>query len=250
MIEEKKISGLNGNQLKMIAIIAMTIDHLAWVLFPGFDTRWYVLLMHIIGRLTAPVMWFFIAEGYHYTHDVKKYMMRLFLFVFISHFAYDFAFGIPMIPFTTGFINQTSVMWSLALAVVLIIIRENENISKGLKRLSVIGIGLLAFPSDWSIIAAMVPGSLLRHRGDLKKQAVDIVMWTAIYAIVYFFCLDKTYGIIQMFTFLAVPFLKMYNGQKGNWKGMKWFFYLYYPAHLLIIGILRICLHGNIALIQ
>ena len=54
---------LNSNQLKLIAIIAMTIDHLTWAFFPGYQKVWWVFSLHIIGRLTAPVMWFFIAEG-------------------------------------------------------------------------------------------------------------------------------------------------------------------------------------------
>ncbi len=91
--------GLNANQLKLIAIAAMTLDHLIWTLYPGYSTEWFVILFHITGRLTAPIMWFFIAEGYHYTHDIKKYAARLFLLTVISHFAYNFCFGIPFIPF-------------------------------------------------------------------------------------------------------------------------------------------------------
>lgn len=67
-----QIKGLNANQLKLIAIIAMTIDHLVWTLVPGYSTEWWVILCHIIGRLTAPIMWYFIAEGYHYTRNVKN----------------------------------------------------------------------------------------------------------------------------------------------------------------------------------
>ena len=63
-------------------------------------------------------MWFFIAEGYHYTKNVRKYMFRLGLFAVISHFAYCFAFGISIIPFKTGIFNQTSVMYPLFIAVV------------------------------------------------------------------------------------------------------------------------------------
>ena len=91
--------GLNGNQLKVIAIIAMTIDHLTWTFAPGYSREWWAILFHIIGRLTAPIMWFFIAEGYHYTRNLKKYAGRLFLLAFISHFAYNFCFGISFIPF-------------------------------------------------------------------------------------------------------------------------------------------------------
>lgn len=91
--------GLNSNQLKLIAIIAMTVDHLTWVIWPGYQTGWPQLALHCVGRITAPIMWFFIAEGYHYTHSFKKYALRLLLFAVVSHFAYTFAFGIPFIPF-------------------------------------------------------------------------------------------------------------------------------------------------------
>ena len=73
--------GLNSNQLKLIAIIAMTVDHLTWVIWPGYQTGWPQLALHCVGRITAPIMWFFIAEGYHYTHSFKKYALRLLLFV-------------------------------------------------------------------------------------------------------------------------------------------------------------------------
>ena len=65
--------GFNANQLKMIAIAAMTLDHVISVVFPNYPKDWWILVCHMIGRLTAPIMWFFIAEGYHYTHNVKKY---------------------------------------------------------------------------------------------------------------------------------------------------------------------------------
>lgn len=65
-------SGLDSNALKLIAIAAMTADHIAWLLFPGYPTDPLPIILHIIGRLTCPIMCFFIAEGYHYTRDIKK----------------------------------------------------------------------------------------------------------------------------------------------------------------------------------
>lgn len=61
---EKKEHGLNSNQIKLIAIVAMTIDHIVWLLFPGCQHIWWVWCLHIAGRITAPIMWFFIAEGF------------------------------------------------------------------------------------------------------------------------------------------------------------------------------------------
>lgn len=66
-----------------------------------------------------------------------------------------------------------------------------------------------------------------------------LLIWTAMYAAVYFIFLDKVYGILQMFTLLSLPILKIYNGERGQWRGMKWLFYIYYPAHLFVIGIIR-----------
>jgi len=73
---------LNANQIKLIAIVAMTIDHLTWAFFPGMQNVWYIYALHIIGRLTAPIMWFFIAEGSYYTKNIiitKKFAFTLML---------------------------------------------------------------------------------------------------------------------------------------------------------------------------
>ena len=65
--------GLNSNALKMIAIIAMTIDHIAWLVFPDYPHEVLPVILHTIGRLTCPIMCYFIAEGYHYTKNIRKY---------------------------------------------------------------------------------------------------------------------------------------------------------------------------------
>lgn len=76
-MKEKSADGFNSNQLKLIAIAAMTIDHVADIVRP-YSTEGWVVLCHVIGRLTAPVMWFFIAEGCFYTRDIKTYAKRFF----------------------------------------------------------------------------------------------------------------------------------------------------------------------------
>ncbi|MBO5302737.1 MAG: conjugal transfer protein TraX [Lachnospiraceae bacterium] len=236
--------GLNANQLKLIAIIAMTIDHLVWTLRPGYATDWWVILLHIIGRLTAPIMWFFIAEGYYHTHDRKKYAKRLFLLALISHFAYNFCFGIPFIPFQTTVFNQTGVVWSLAWGLVLLCINDSEKFKPWQKILCILLVCLITFPSDWSCIATMAVLYIGIYRGNFKKQMSWMMLWTFVYAVVYFIWIDKVYAIIQLGTCLTIPLLYRYNGQRGEWKGMGKLFYAYYPVHLVICGIIRILLWG------
>ena len=234
--------GLNSNQIKLIAIIAMTIDHVTWILWPGYDTHWWVIVLHIIGRITAPIMWFFVAEGYYYTRDLRKYILRLFLFAVISHFAYDFALNIPFVPFTTGVFNQTGVIWALFCGLLILTVIDSNTLPGWGKVLLVIGLCLISFPADWSCIAALAIMGIGTNRGNFRKQMTWMMLFVFMYSIVYFIFIDKIYAVVQLFTALSIPILKCYNGERGKWKGMKWFFYIYYPVHLVLIGLLRIAL--------
>ena len=240
--------GLSGNALKLIAIAAMTLDHALWVAFPGYQTMPWLLALHAIGRITAPIMWFFIAEGYVHTHNFKRYALRLLLFAFVSHFAYCFAFGIPFLPFSKGtFFNQTSVIWSLLWG--LIAIRLFDSGLKTWQKFALlVPILLVSFPSDWSCVATVAILYLWAKRGSFKERMLWMMVWTLSYAIVYFFCIDKVYGALQLCTALSIPLLRLYNGRRGKWKGMKWLFYVYYPAHLVLVGVLRLILWGDIPL--
>lgn len=237
--------GLNGNQLKLIAIIAMTVDHLTWTLWPGYDRHWWVLLFHVIGRLTAPIMWFFIAEGFAHTRSVKKYAGRLFLLAFVSHFAYNFCFGNPMVPFKTGILNQTGVAWSLAWGLVLLWINQREDIKDWQKFAAILLVCVITLPSDWSCVAAVAILFMGTYRGDFRKQMTWMMVWSFTYVIVYFFCIDKVYALVQFCTCLTIPLLRLYNGKRGKWKGMGKLFYVYYPAHLALLGVLRLLLWGG-----
>ena len=241
---------LNSNHLKMIAIIAMTLDHIADLISPVVQNIYLVSILHIIGRLTAPIMFFFICEGFYYTKNLKKYITRLFVFAFVSHFAYCFAFGINYLPFATGNVfNQTSIMWSLAFAVVALYVTNKTELEKWKQVLIVILICVVTFSADWSCIAVMCIVAMYGKRGDIKKQVVSMEVWLGIYALISFIFVNKTYGIIILFSILVYPILKMYDGSRGKLKWMKWLFYIYYPLHLAIIGLLRILMYGNVPLL-
>jgi hypothetical protein len=78
------------------------------------------------------------------------------------------------------------------------------------------------------------------NRGNLKKQMLLMIFYVVMYATVYFFALDKLYGILQLAVVLAIPVIMMYNGQLGKNRRvntiMKYFFYIYYPLHLFVMG--------------
>ena len=222
---DKKV--LNGNRLKVIAMIAMTLDHLVGVIFPNYPTDWWIVGLHIIGRIAAPIFWFFIAEGYFYTRNWKKYALRLFIFAIVSHFAYNFAFGIPFIPFKTSVFNQTSVIWSLFWGLIALVIDDCDKLKEWQKTVLVIIILAISFCSDWSCIAVLAIMSIHGNRGNFKKQMTSMMIWVGMYALIFAIFINPIYGIIQLFVALTIPLLKMYNGERGKFKGMKYIFYIF-----------------------
>ena len=237
---------LSANTIKLIAILAMTIDHIAWLLFPGYPAEPLPLLLHAIGRITCPIMCYFIAEGYHYTKNIQKCTFRLFAFAIISHFPYIFASGDfvdwrSFIPFYYGnLLNQTSVMWPLAWGLVMLRVANSPKCQQWQKISLILLICLITFPSDWSCVASLCILAFGTNRGNLRKQMLWMVFYVGIYAMVYFFALDKVYGLLQLCVVFAIPVIFLYSGQRGRCNRlMKWGFYIYYPLHLLIIGIMQ-----------
>ena len=120
---------------------------------------------------------------------------------------------------------------------------NSDKLSAAGKTLVIILICLVSFPSDWSCIASLCVLAFGTNRGDLRAQGRWMLFFVAIYAVVYFFALDKLYGVLQMAVALSLPLLARYNGQRGTNaqvnKFLKWFFYLYYPLHLTILGAIQ-----------
>ena len=241
-------TGLSADALKLFAIIAMTIDHIAWLLYPGYPSQALPLCMHLIGRLTCPIMCYFIAEGYHYTKNFRAYALRLFVLAIVSHFAYLYASNAytgwrSFIPFSSGSIlNQTGVVWSLLGG--LFMLRINDlDCSATKKAVYILLICLLTLPADWSCIAALCILSIGSNRAEPKKQLSWCAFYVFLYAAVYFFSIDRLYGLLQFGVFLSVPLLRLYNGARGRSarlsRILKPLFYIYYPLHLFLIGLVR-----------
>jgi hypothetical protein len=166
---------MSSNTLKIIAITAMLTDHIAWAFVPSRSLLGQ--LMHIIGRLTAPIMCFLIAEGYHHTSNVKKYALRLALFALISHAPYIyFETGRLPIYYENGLkiMPGTSVIYTLFLGLILLMIWNNRQIKDYVKHLLVVLIIIASTPGDWSFFAILWIWVFGVYHGDIRRATTGI----------------------------------------------------------------------------
>ncbi len=235
-IPDKHVQGLSSDILKLIAIVAMLIDHVAWA-FVDFHSL-LGQAMHIIGRLTAPIMCFMLAEGYYRTCNVKKYAIRLGVFALISHFPYAYFF--------TGefqFLHQTSVIFTLFLGLIALIVSNSPKYNQNVKTVILLVIFILSMFADWGGLGIVWILIFSSNRYSRSLQMKYFSISTAIMiGLNIFLNMSNGYwynNLFQLGIFLAVPLLSQYNGVRKSGKGCKWFFYIFYPAHLLLIGILK-----------
>lgn len=234
----KRVGGLSSDLLKLIAVIAMVIDHIAWAFVPFGSFAGQA--MHVIGRLTAPIMCFLVAEGYHKTRDPKKYARRLGIFAAISH--------VPYVLFEAGefrFIHQTSVMLPLFLGVVALIINHSPKYEQTVKSMITIIICLVSMLGDWGCIVVLWIMLFSANRFNRHEQIKNFCIIGAVMIIINII-MNASVGnwyinLFQLGIFLAVPLISRYNGVRRGGKGYKWFFYVFYPAHLVLLAVLKIC---------
>lgn len=254
-MELTKSSGfLNRNQLKYLVIAAMLIDHIAWAFVPTQSVLGQI--MHFIGRLTGPTMAYFVAEGYYYTRSVKKYALRLGIFALLSWipFVY-FEYGrlpIYMVSETVGadhqiinswhFIPQFGVLYTLLLGLLAIWLWDKGKCSKPVKVLCIIGLCILSLFGDWIFFDILWCLFFFIYRENVRLKWTAF-FWVGIsYSIFSLFIFEKAWTSLWSVGVFMVPFIIQfcYNGKSGSKKAFhKWFFYIFYPLHLLILGILR-----------
>lgn len=235
VLSPKNAGGLSGSIVKLIAIAAMLIDHIAWAFVPFGSIAGQA--MHIVGRITAPVMCFMLAEGYHYTRNVRAYALRLGVFAVISHFAYGYFHWGTLRPF-----HSTSVIFTLLLGLMALVLKDSQRLSMNAKYGLTLIIALVSMLCDWGGIGVVWIVLFHMYRWDRKMQIKSFCIATAIYIIIdTIFCafMGRWYNdLFQVGIFLAVPLLMKYNGRRGKY-GMKWLFYVLYPAHLALLGIIK-----------
>lgn len=221
----KHFIGLTGNQLKIIALIAMTIDHIGNLIFPS------LLWLRFIGRLAFPIFAYMIAEGARYTKNKKKYLGMMLglgiacqlVYFFSMHSLYQcilitFSLSIILIySLDHAFKRRTADAWILFALVFIAVFFIVHILPKFTVQTD--------YDVDYGIWGVLFPVFVyLGGQNKWAKFGLSIVP-------LIFLAVTFTY---QIYAFAALPLLALYNGKRGT-LNMKYLFYVYYPSHLAII---------------
>ena len=182
-------------------------------------------------------MLFFVAEGYHHTRNLSKYIGRMALLAVVSHFAFCYFSQPGFNPLENQLFNATSIAWPLMWGLIFLKAWDAEGLSIWLKVLVTAAGCLLTVTSDWSCAAPLAILMMGRNHGQFHKQMLWLMAITSMYAVAFFIFNNPTYGIVHMACWLAVPLLSLYNGQRGRLRWLGRFFYWYYPVHMALIGL-------------
>ncbi len=225
----EKYRVLDGTMLKIIGMVSMVFDHVGDIFFP--EQTW----MRIIGRIAMPIFAFFVAEGFHYTHDRGKYLCRMGIFALISEVPFDLMATGKVLEFGHQNIMFTFLLGILALSCY-------ERITAGGERWkTAVGIVVLG--------AFALASALLRTDYNMLGTGLVIILYllrerklpVRLLGGMVFYVLLRNKG-IYVFGLLGFLPLFLYNGKKG--RGLKYLFYVFYPGHLLLIYILKMLLRA------
>ena len=228
--------GLDGGALKCIAAALMLTDHVGAILLPE------VPVLRCVGRLAFPIFAFFIAEGYAHTRDFGRYFRRLAILAVVSEIPFNLENG------AVFDLTRQNVLFTFCLA--LLTLRGLEALGRERGFGGWAGCGLV-------LAAGFAAGELLR---------TDYGGWGVVTVALLYLCRDGKYaklwlllamaavnGLgmgsltmpvfggempIQIFAVAALPVIWIYNGQAGP-KGLRRAFYVFYPAHLLVLEGIR-----------
>ncbi len=219
---------MTSSKLKIIAIITMLIDHIGAIFYPN------IIMLRIIGRISFPIFAFLIAEGYVHTKNLKQYIFRLFIFALISEIPYDFAFEGKIFD-----INNQNVLFTFVLALIFLYITDLDK-NKVLQSIGKIAVLITAMilHVDYSFYGIFMVVAFYKYREDsMLKYSLIAFINLFIVALTVYYIGFTIQNIVQGFAVFSIPILIGYNGKKG--MSLKYLFYLFYPVHLMIYGIIN-----------
>ena len=233
-----KIRFLSGNMLKILAAIFMTVDHIGVVFFPR------VAAFKIVGRLAMPIFAFMISEGARYTKNRLKYLGLIAALATVCQTVYYFAMHSTYMSILVTFTLSILMIYAL------------DGVKRELGRGKILPLRLIIavalfiasiafsyafcsrFTVDYGFLGTLVP--LFASLPDMKKSGITLPEWCDS---VYFriaalgiglFLLAGSLNSIQIYSLLALPLLCLYTGKRGR-INMKYFFYIFYPLHLVVL---------------
>ena len=249
---------LSRSQLKLIAIFFMFLNHFSEIFLPKGTLA--ADLLTGIGYFTMPVMCYLLAEGFHLTSSLRNYLMRLFVFALLSQFPYDLAFTKDaFLTFTN--LNMIYTLWISLLLLTVHTRPFSEPLKWGLSLLLV----LATIPADWGIFAPVFTlmfyyaGNTVKARKEVWALVVltigvNYAKWTAftgpVLAAICVICFYQSpagnTGLMGETSPAGNTGTAAESGTSGGTKKerasalSRWFFYLFYPLHLLLFGIIRV----------
>ncbi|MBI2034854.1 MAG: hypothetical protein HYT11_03940 [Candidatus Levybacteria bacterium] len=228
--------------IKVIAIVTMLIDHIGLAFF--FPLSPAYILFRLIGRLSFALFAFLIANGAYYTKNMKKYLIRLFIFAFVSQFPYLFFHQQRDPSFFRLNIFFTLFIGLLTIA---IIMRTKKKLIRGFIIISAVfaaellqceygAVGVLTilifyfyFHNIRMMFLTLLPLFLITYTVPIVSMYVkNGFVWT-----------DPVW-IMQPLAIVSFLFILMYNRKEG--PKLKYFFYLFYPFHLFVISMIKLFL--------
>lgn len=231
-VKQQEISNdgfLNGAHLKWIAIISMLIDHIGAALL-GFMNASTIANMDIttlyticrqIGRLAFPIFAFIIIQGYQHTSKLNVYVRNLVLFALISQPFFTYTFYDRL-----NYVGHLNIFWTLAMGITALALFEKME-ERNQPLLQILIVLVVAWFAEWINVDYGFYGIvLIMGLGILRHQR-----WGQMF---FGFLMGLVQSPAASLAFVPIYF---YNGKRG--KQNKWFFYLFYPGHLLVLFLIR-----------
>lgn len=227
---------LSRNAIKYILVVLMILDHTGLVFLDRVPSAAYAVV-HILSRVVAPTMAFFVAEGYAHTSDKVKYRRRMGVFALLSWLPCVFLFisreQLTTMPYL---IVVQSVIGAFYLALVALSVWESEKFKKGMKIFLVVLLCIASCLTDMPVVGVLAPFFQYVYRNNRKMRYITV----GLSYIVMLLSIPKQ-GWMQFGMLLTIPLIMLcYNGKAGAKSGFnKWFFYIFFPAHMLILALIK-----------
>jgi len=228
-------TGLDAFRLKLLAMGLMLLDHIYYFI-PGTPI-WFTWL----GRIVAPIFFFFSVEGFYHTRSRLHYITRMFMWagiMFIGTRLIMYRFP----PVRTPIVNNIFLSLALSLCLMSAIewTRATGNRSLGVP--VVMGVGFLSLFTEASLYGVAMTLVFYLFREDRRRMAVAYVLVSLAISLLaspaaHTISLERLlYYDYQWMMVFSIPFILMYNGQRGPKNNFtKYLFYAFYPTHVWVL---------------